>query len=74
MFKATRLLNQKTFENPKAEDLEQKLATRPGDILDIVSKYFKDKFVDSDKDFIPSFKGAAKPLRKRNKSRGGQLK
>ena len=27
MFKATRLLNQKTFENPKAEDSEGKLAT-----------------------------------------------
>ena len=39
MFKATRLLNQNTFENPKAEDSEGKLATRPGDILDIVSKY-----------------------------------
>ena len=39
MFKATRLLNQKTFENPKAEDSEGKLATRPGDILDIVSNW-----------------------------------
>ena len=62
-FKATRLLNQKTFENPKAEDSEGKLATRPGDILDIVSTYFKDKFVDSDQDVIPPFQGAAKPLR-----------
>ena len=39
MFKATRLLNQKTFENPKAEDSEGQLATRPGDMLDIVSEY-----------------------------------
>ena len=63
MFKATRLLNQKTFENPKAEDSERKLATRPRDILDIVSKYFKDKFVDSDQDVLPPFQGAAKPLK-----------
>ena len=34
MFKATRLLNLKTFENPKAEDSEEKLASSPGDILD----------------------------------------
>ena len=34
MLKATRLLNQESFENPKAEDSERKLATRPGDILD----------------------------------------
>ena len=52
MFKATRLLNQKTFENPKVENSEGKVATRPGDILDIVSEYFKDKFVDSDQDVI----------------------
>ena len=63
MFKATRLLNQKTFENPKAEDSEGKLATRPGDILDIVINYFKDKFVDRDQDVIPPFQGAAKPQR-----------
>ena len=69
MFKATRLLNQKTFENLKAEESEGKLATRPGDILDIVSKYFKDTFVDRDQDIIPPFQGAAKPLRNKNKSR-----
>ena len=63
MYKATRLLNQKTFENPKAEDSERKLATRPRDILDIVSKYSKDKFVDSDQDVLPLFQGAAKPLK-----------
>ena len=63
MFKTTRLLNQKTFENPKAEDSERKLATRPRDILDIVSKYFKDKFVDSDQDVIPPFQEVAKPLK-----------
>ena len=71
MFKATRLLNHRTFENPKAEDSEGQLATRPEDILDKVSKYFKDKFVDSDQDAIPPFQGAAKPLRKNN-SRLGQ--
>ena len=65
MFKATRLLNQKSFENPKAEDSEGKLVSRPGDILGIISKYFKDKFVDSDQDVTPQFQGAAKPLRKK---------
>ena len=55
MFKATRLLNQNTFENPKAEDSEGKVATRSGDILDIVSEYFKDEFVNSDQDIIPPF-------------------
>ena len=63
MYKATRLLNQKTFGNLKAEDSEEKLATRPGDILDIVSKYSKDKFVDSDQDVLPPLQGAAKPLK-----------
>ncbi|GFR60678.1 RxLR effector candidate protein [Elysia marginata] len=38
MFKATNLLNQKHFENPKVEDREGKLATRPNDILDIILK------------------------------------
>ena len=65
MFKTTRLLNQKTFENPRAEDSEGKLATRPGDMLDIGSKYFKDKFVDSDQDVMPLFHEAAKPLWKK---------
>ena len=64
MFKATRLLNQKTFENPKVEDLDGKLATRPEDILNIVSTHFKDKFVDTNEEFIPPFQGEAKPLTK----------
>ena len=64
MFKATRFFNKKTFENPKAEDSEGKLATKPGDILDIISKYFKDRFVDSDQDVIPPFQAAAMPVRK----------
>ena len=68
IFKATRLLNQKTFENPKVRDSEGKLATRPGDILDIVSRYFKDKFVDRDQDAIPPLQGAAKQLRKKRTS------
>ena len=38
MFKATRLLNQKTFENPKVEDSDGKLATRLGDFLNTISK------------------------------------
>ena len=53
MFRATRLLNQKTFGNPEAEDLERKLVTRPEDILEIVSKYLKDQFMDSDQDVTP---------------------
>ena len=64
MFKATRFLNQKTFENLKMEDLEGKLATRPGDNLDKVFKYFQDRCVDSDQNVIPPCQGAAKPLRK----------
>ena len=65
MFKATRLLIQETFENSKVEGSEVKLATKPGDVLDMVSKYFKDKSVDSDQDVTPPSQGAAKPLRKR---------
>ena len=65
MLKATRFLNQKTFENPKVEYLEVRLAKRPGDNLDIVFKYFKDKFVNSDQNVIPRYQGAAKPLRKK---------
>ena len=66
--KATRLLNQKAFENPKVKDLEGKLTTRPGDTLDIVSTYFKDKIVDNDQDVIPPLQG------ERNISRRGQKK
>ena len=65
MSKATRLLNQKTFEKPMVEYSERKIATTPGDILDIVSKYFKETFVDSDQDVIPPFQGATQPLRKK---------
>ena len=64
MFKATRLLNQKIFENLKLGHSEGTLATRPGDFLDIVSKYLEEKFVDNHQDNIPPFHGAAKPLRK----------
>ncbi|RUS73679.1 hypothetical protein EGW08_018561 [Elysia chlorotica] len=55
-------LNQKRFENPKVEDSEGKLATRPEDILCIVSTHFEDKFVDKEEDIIPPFQGTAKPL------------
>ena len=74
MFKATKLINQKTFEIPKAKDSEGKLASRPGDILDIVSKYFKDKFVESDQDVIQPFQKAAKSSRKKNNSTRAQKK
>ena len=37
MLKATRLLYQKQFENPKVEDQEGQLASNPNEILDIVS-------------------------------------
>lgn len=62
MFKATKLLNQKQFENPKVEDLDGKLATNPNDILDIVSSHFKDKFVDKCAENITPFEGEPKPL------------
>ena len=67
MFKATKLLNHKTSENPKAEDSEGKVNTRPGYILDIdlICKYFKDKSVDSDQAAIPPSQVAARPLRKK---------
>ena len=65
LFKATRLLNQKTFEKPKVEDSEGKLATRPGDFLDIISKYFEDKFVNNAKDVIPPSQESARLLRKK---------
>ena len=74
MFKATKLINQKTFEIPKMEDSEGKLASRPGDILDIVSKYFNDKFVESDQDVIQPFQKAAKSSRKKNNSTRAQKK
>ena len=41
MLKATRLMYQKQFENPKVEDQEGKLASDPNDILDIVSSHFR---------------------------------
>ncbi|RUS84197.1 hypothetical protein EGW08_008037 [Elysia chlorotica] len=49
-------------ENPKVEDSEGKLATRPEDIVCIVSTDFEDKFVDKEKDITPPFQGTAKPL------------
>ncbi|GFR98825.1 endonuclease-reverse transcriptase [Elysia marginata] len=64
MLKATKLLNQKHFENPKVEDREGKLATRPNDILEIVSSHFKNKFQDEKAEMISPFQGEPKPLEK----------
>ncbi|GFR98716.1 endonuclease-reverse transcriptase [Elysia marginata] len=64
MFKATKVLNQKHFENPKVEDREGKLATRPNDILEIVSSHFKNKFQDEKAEMISPFQGEPKPLEK----------
>ncbi|GFS26594.1 hypothetical protein ElyMa_001723700 [Elysia marginata] len=64
MFKATKLLNQKHFENPKVEDREGKLAPRPNDILEIVSSHFKNKFQDEKAEMISPFQGQPKPLEK----------
>lgn len=64
MFKATKLLNQKHFENYKVEDREGKLATRPNDILEIVSSHFKNKFQDEKAEMISPFQGEPKPLEK----------
>ena len=63
MFKATRLLYQKQFENPKVEDQEGKLASNPNDILDIVSSHFKSKFEDEKVEEITPFEGEPKPLK-----------
>ena len=73
MFNAIRLLNKKTFENPEVEDSEGKLATRPGDILDTISKYFKDKFVDSNQDVKPvtTIPWSSKTTEEKNNSRRG---
>ena len=65
MFKATKLLNQKPFENPKVEDESGKLATNANDILDIVSNHFKIKFHDETAATISPFQGEARPLDKR---------
>ena len=62
MFKATKLLNQKPFENPKVEDENGKLATSANDILDIVSNHFKNKFTDNSEPEIIPFQGESKPL------------
>ncbi|KAK3795533.1 hypothetical protein RRG08_036860 [Elysia crispata] len=63
IFKATRLLYQKQFENPKVEDQEGKLASNPNDILDIVSSHFKSKFEDEKVEEITPFEGEPKPLK-----------
>ena len=63
MFKATRLLYQKQFENPTVEDQEGKLASNPNDILDIVSSHFKSKFEDEKVEEITPFEGEPKPLK-----------
>ena len=63
MFKATRLLYQKQFENPKVEDQEGKLASNPNDILDIVSSHFRNKFEDETAEEITPFEGEPKPLK-----------
>ena len=63
MFKATRLLYQKQFENPKVEDQVGKLKSNPNDILDIVSSHFKSKFEDEKVEEITPFEGEPKPLK-----------
>ena len=44
MFKATKSLNRKPFENPKLQDKFGKQTTNPNDILDIVTDHFQQKF------------------------------
>ena len=61
MFKATRILNQKTFEN------RRKCSYKTGKHS---IYYFKDKFVDSDQDVIPPFQGETEPFRKSKQRRG----
>ena len=62
MFKATKILNQKTFENPQIEDTDEKLVTNPDDILDIVSAHFKGKFFDEQVAGIEPFLGDPRAL------------
>ena len=63
MFKATRLMYQKQFKNPKVEDQEGKLASNPNDILDKVASHFRSKFEDETAEEITPFEGEPKPLK-----------
>ena len=74
MFKAIRLLYQKQFENPKVDDQEEKLASNPNDILDIVSSHFRSKFEDETAEEITPFEREPKPLKKSNNTRIGEKK
>ena len=64
MFKATKLLNKKRYENPKIEDSNGKLVTNPDEMLEVITSHFEEKFHDSDQGRIPNFIGDPRPLQK----------
>ena len=46
MFKATKMPNRKLIESIKVQNNEGKFVTEPNDALEIITKFFKKKFVD----------------------------
>ena len=64
MYKAVKVLNKKSFENPKVEDSSGKQVLNPDESLKIISNHFKEKFVDENAAPITAFEGEPRPLQK----------
>ena len=64
MFKAVGKIFRQTYENPKVEDKEGKLATDPNKILELTTEFFKEKFYKEEEEIIEPYRGEARPLEK----------
>ncbi len=62
MFKATKKIERKPYENPIVHDEEGKNVTDPQQLYEIVTKYFKGQFFDEETDEVKRFVGPPKHL------------
>ena len=62
MFKATKLMNRKSFENPFVHDEKGKHVSNPTEIYKIVHDHFEKHFYDKDEQQIQPFTGEPKCL------------
>ena len=64
MFKAVKILNRKTYENPTIQDEDGKLVTNPNEIKKIATAYYEEKFRQEQSEDIAPFQGNPRPLTK----------
>ena len=62
MFKATKKLERKPFENPIVHDKEGKNVTEPQQIYEIVKEHFQKQFFKEDQEEVERFVGPPRPL------------